>query len=90
MVISSCGGWPWHLQHWAGVPLEGKTYKADLPRLMGDILVRPGFVPGKSRRGDSLGEASPERVEGKLCVSWNQSLGLWLLVLRDKVIMLLW
>lgn len=38
----------------------------------------------------ALLEAAPERVEGKLCVSWNQSLGLWLLVLRDKIIMLIW
>lgn len=70
--------------------LEGTRYRADLPRLREGILVRPGFVPGRSRPGDSLRGFSGEKVEGKLCVSWNQSLGLWLWVLRDKVIRLIW
>lgn len=67
--------------------LEGKKPNPDLPRLIGGILLKPGSVPGRSRPGDSLRGLSGE---GKLCVSGNQSLGLWLLVLRDKVIMLIW
>ena len=39
----------------------------------------------------TLSEAALERVEGKkVCVSWNQSPGLSLLLLRDKVIKLIW
>lgn len=69
--------------------LEGMTYEADLPRLMEGILVRPGFVPGRSRPGESFrGFPGEGRVEA-LYLSQNQSPGLRLLVLRDKVIMLI-
>lgn len=68
-----------------GRVLEGKMYEADLPGPMEGVPVRLGFVPGRL-----LSKASREGVEGKLCFSWNQSLRLWLLVLRDKVVMLIW
>lgn len=72
-----------------GRVLEGKMYEADLPGPMEGRSSEAGLCP-REDEPRLLSKASREGVEGKLCFSWNQSLRLWLLVLRDKVVMLIW
>lgn len=57
-----------------------------------ETLMRQGFVPGRGAGGLPPVEATLEEGEGeRSCVyAWNQSPGLWLLVFRDKLILLIW
>lgn len=48
--------------------LEGTKYKTGFPRLMEGILVKPGFVPGGSRPGDSFRGFSGEGGGEALCL----------------------